>query len=626
MQLDVTAVESTLHVPPSTVAAFNELLAPWADKTISDVLLINPHLVPRENFDKTTACRKGYYAFPPIGLLYVAAAISEVTSELKNADRINVHILDLNFELLKAAQDESFEYECWKNILRGRIDALVSKDARLPIIGISHMFGTTNSIFKDIAQLVRSEYPHLLITTGGVQSTYDFREILQDDLADIVFRKEGEQQVKGLFAYLQTMEGEVPHGLAFKVDERIHEVPVDAASDIGWHRDLSLFYDLIPTNEYSSIGSLSALSRFIGAEKPYATILTSRGCRARCTFCTVRDFNGFGVRQRSVRSVVDEVKHLVLEHGIQQIDWLDDDLLWNEERAIELFRLLAQEVPGIEWSSSNGLIAVSLSDELMHWMIESGMRAFKIGIESGNEEMLTKIKKPTTVGALREKRKLLARYPEVFVSPNFIIGFPGETFGQMLDTFNFACQLQWDWASFFICQPLKGTEMFSAFRELGDQRCAEETFSKTPNPGRSMVHGEFTSFDHADRARGWDVFKLPAELVPSPDQLKEIWFAFNFVANFVRNYNFEETSTSVIVPNPKKLVKWLEAIHDAYPHDASMSAALVKGYRILDDRNRSDFYRSRFDAIVSNSQYWRRRASEFPELLELVQPYTPNFR
>src|SRR5262249_44796879 len=149
----------------------------------------------------------------------------------------------------------------------------------------------------------------------------------------------------------------------------------------------------------------------------------------------------------------------------------------------------------------------------------SGLRAFKIGIETGNEEMLTRIKKPTTLTALRAKRELLARYPDVFVSPNFIIGFPGETFGQMLDTFNFACELQWDWASFFICQPLKGTEMFSAFRELGDERCAEENFSQTPNPGRSMIKGEFPSADHAALARGRRVFNLPLTLVPNQEQL-----------------------------------------------------------------------------------------------------------
>jgi hypothetical protein len=603
----------------STPEAFEKFLAMWAATPVTDVLFINPHLVPVENFDHATARKKGYYAFPPIGLLYLAAAVKDLERVSDGAPSINVQVLDLNFELLRAAQNDSFEYDCWKNIVRSRVDALISPDSPLPVIGISNMFGTTSSIFKEIAQLLRTEYPQLLLTSGGVQSTYDFREILREGLSDIVFRKEGELQVQRLLACMNGRSNELPWGLAFKVDDTIYELPADSSTDVAWDRDISQFYDLIPTHEYSAIGSLSALSRFIGSEKPYATVLTSRGCRARCTFCTVRDFNGFGVRQRSVRSVVDEIKHLVREHGIQQIDWLDDDLLWNEKRAIELFRLLSEEVPNIEWSSSNGLIAVSLSDELMHWMTRSGLRAFKIGIESGNEEMLNRIKKPTTLGALREKRKLLAKYPQVFISPNFIIGFPGETFGQMLDTFNFACELQWDWASFFICQPLKGTEMFSAFCELGDERCAEETFSKTPNPGRSMIKGEFTSAGCATIARGHDIFNLPLDLVPDKDQLKEIWFAFNFNANFIRNVNFESDTRFGITPNSQKLVRWLEAIHDAYPHDASMAAALVKGYTILNDKPMAEYYRNRFDTILRNSPYWRTRVAEFPELLEMAQ-------
>ena len=49
----------------------------------------------------------------------------------------------------------------------------------------------------------------------------------------------------------------------------------------------------------------------------------------------------------------------------------------------------------------------------------------------------------------------------------FIIGFPDETFGQMMDSYDLAVELASDWASFYICQPLKGTEMFSAFQSLG---------------------------------------------------------------------------------------------------------------------------------------------------------------
>jgi len=318
--------------------------------------------------------------------------------------------------------------------------------------------------------------------------------------------------------------------------------------------------------------------------------------------------------------VVDEIKFLLREKGIQQIDWLDDDLLWDPERTVALFKTLAEEIPELEWICNNGLIAAAVTDEIMHWMVKSGLKAFKIGIESGNDQMLTQIKKPTTKPKLRARRALFLQYPHVFVSANFIIGFPKETFAQMMDTFNFANELEWDWSSFYICQPLKGTEMFSAFQAMGDERTEIESYDKTLNPGRAAARGEF-GYQFKDGAAriltGQDIFNLPMEEVPSQDQIKEIWFTFNLVTNFLNNYNFTSRG------NPEKLVRWLESIAYAYPYDASMVAGLARGYRILGDEEKFPLQQKKFKSILSESGYWRRRMQEFPELLEFAEVPVP---
>ena len=65
----------------------------------------------------------------------------------------------------------------------------------------------------------------------------------------------------------------------------------------------------------------------------FATVLSNRGCRAQCTFCSVRNFNGVSVRQRSVESVLDELELLKDRYGIGHFVWLDDDLLKDHRRA-----------------------------------------------------------------------------------------------------------------------------------------------------------------------------------------------------------------------------------------------------------------------------------------------------
>jgi hypothetical protein len=277
---------------------------------------------------------------------------------------------------------------------------------------------------------------------------------------------------------------------------------------------------------------------------------------------------------------------------------------------------LAAQVPNLEWISNNGLIAAAISEEIMEWMVKSGLKAFKIGIESGNDEMLHKIKKPTTKQKLRDARKLFWRYPDVFVSANFIIGFPHETVEQMLDTFNFANELKWDWSSMYICQPLKGTEMFSAFQELGDERTEFENYDKTLNPGRAAAKGEIESHfgdDLKSIATGRDVFQLPKGLVPSQAQIRELWFTFNLVANFIENPNFKKGG------NPEKMVRWFESIAHAYPFDASMSAGTARAYKLLGNREKFKWHRNNFISLLSDSGYWQRRVREFPELLDFSE-------
>jgi radical SAM superfamily enzyme YgiQ (UPF0313 family) len=559
-------------------------------------------MVPEEIFDQTVAKNQGYYAYPPTGLLYIAASAKKANPDL------NVRILDLNYDMMSRGQNEPFDYDFWQETLRQAID-----ECDAPHIGVTCMFGATKPVFLMITRWIKDNYPDLPLFVGGVQATYDYKELLEGGHCDVVFCKESETQFQAFIERCADPASDaVPQGTAFRLDNQVYKLG-EPEPNVPAEWDIRPFYSLIDIENYHKVGSLAAFSRYNGPEKSFATVLSNRGCRARCTFCTVRDFNGFGVRQRPVESVVDEIKFLVREKGIQQIDWLDDDLLWDPERTIDMFKKIATEVPELEWICNNGVIAAAITDEMMYWMVESGMKAFKIGIESGNDKMLHQIKKPTTKRKLRAKRELFKEYNQVFVSANFILGFPNESFGEMMDTYDFANELKWDWASYYICQPLKGTEMFSAFMDLGDDRYEEEGYGKVHNPGAAAPRGEF-GYQFQEGAQiltGRDIFDLPLDLVPGNDQLKEIWFTFNLVSNFLNNPNFAPGG------RPEKIVDWLESIAHAYPYDASMAAALTKGYRLMGQDDRADQHRKKFDDLLIESVYWQRRVKEFPELIDL---------
>ena len=98
-----------------------------------------------------------------------------------------------------------------------------------------------------------------------------------------------------------------------------------------------------------------------GEDVRCSTVLSNRGCVAHCDFCSVREFNGVGVRHRSIDSVIGEIETLRDEYQIKHFVWLDDDLLSNRKRTENLFGEMVKRKLGVTWDASNGVIAACLN-------------------------------------------------------------------------------------------------------------------------------------------------------------------------------------------------------------------------------------------------------------------------
>ena len=262
--------------------------------------------------------------------------------------------------------------------------------------------------------------------------------------SDIVSLNEGELQIRFLADYLASQLGSIAESdNHFSVDPLTLPGGLNLLSSSGsicssgptsqpldFEFDLSSYYKQIDIVNYYKYGNLSAFSNLIkshtGKAQPSAAVQTKRGCRANCAFCTVRTFNGKGLRLRDLSSVINELRFLYQE-GIRHIEWLDDDLLWDPEYNKKLFSTIRDEFPELIHTASNGLIGVAITPELMQIMSDSGLIAFKIGVESGSSNVIKDIRKPTTLWRLLDKSILISKFPHIFFSANFIIGF-WETF------------------------------------------------------------------------------------------------------------------------------------------------------------------------------------------------------
>ena len=567
------------------------------------VLFIQIPQVILDCFNRDIALDRGYYNFPPTGL----QCLYEV---IKNRN-LEIEILDLNCELLKRIHgDPDFQPDHWPAILEENLKAF-----RPDIVGVSCLFDQGIAPMIETMRIVR-ERTDAMVIAGGVIATYEWRSLLERGLCHFVVEGEGENKLNFLLDHLTgENKGWTPTpGIHFGDSNELWETagPPDVVEVKG---NLIESYRLVPIQEYYKYGSLNPFSRREHvARAPFAALQLSRGCRAQCTFCAVRDFNGKGVRSRPVEHIIEEMAFLIEELGVRHFELLDDDPTFYRRQFQELLRAVIERGWDIRWSANNGMIAASIDEETMGLIRDSGCIGFKIGIETGNPDMLRAVKKPATHGKFLKFSKMIEAYSEVFVGGNFIVGLPEERFFQMVDSFKFILDVNLDWAAITACQVLRGASAFSDSGEYFEEQMKTGTVANFI-PTRKSKHGHIETASRV--RRGLDVFRIDPMSVPDADQVKEIWFTFNLLGNYIFNKNLMEGG------KPEKFISWVETVRRAWPTNPYMSLFLSLAYVITGGREKAAKLR-RQTRLNSDDDYWRERFSSFGlQAILDADPQTP---
>ena len=523
----------------------------FKQQPVKKILLVNPPDVDSSVFDFTVAKRGRSNNYPAYGLGVIAKHL-----QLNNFD---VEICNLNHDLLKIVTNcengEKFNYdETWQRILDDYINSF-----KPDMIGVTCIFSVTHSSFVKVCQYTKtSKKPwhsngDIPLVIGGVHVTHDLDSMLKDiPEADYIFLNEAEL---ALTQFLKFVNGETDSTalgqIVFPFKSRALKFlkNVTPQSD-----DLNIIpaFELMDINSHSKVGTLGSWYGFLPEGTPVATVQSNRGCRAACTFCNVRTFHGVGVRQRSVESVLDELTLLKEKHGIKHIIWLDDDLLKNEKRAVELFNGMVQRNLDITWDATNGVIAYSLlKKDVINAAAESGCIGLNIGIESGNPDILFQIKKPGKVETFLKAAEMLYKFPQINSRALFIIGFPNETLRMMFDTIHLAEQMNLDWHNLAILQPWKDTPIYDAMVEeglLGDEEGSlikeEEkgvapyqlgTYSRQRAIEKGLIQQSHFGEKEGINQGFLERIKISnLDEVPDAKYLDDIWFYMNVRLNFAR--------------------------------------------------------------------------------------------
>ena len=112
--------------------------------------------------------------------------------------------------------------------------------------------------------------------------------------------------------------------------------------------------------------------------KPWATVVTSRGCPFHCVFCSIHTIMGRKWRGRSPENVVDEIEQVVQTYHVKQIDFVDDNMTLDRKRMEAICDLIVQRGLNIEWYTPNGVRADGLDEPLLRKMKASGCKKIRI--------------------------------------------------------------------------------------------------------------------------------------------------------------------------------------------------------------------------------------------------------
>ncbi|MEK7630425.1 MAG: radical SAM protein [Patescibacteria group bacterium] len=555
-------------------------------------MLINPPALPAKAFDLSAARKKRYSGFLPYGLAVLARLLREAG--------FAVSVLDLNFFLLATAQrgDEVDVDAVWREELRR---ALLSFDPDL--VGVTCMFTMTHEVFTEVVREVQALGAPVIV--GGVHVTNDTERILRELDGVVASTHEGDVSFPELLAFLNTPDADViPRQIAMVIDGHYWSDDRRALPTSEVVSRVAAL-DLLPVEQYSGVGSIGSFISGLPANTRGAVSLFNRGCRAQCTFCSVRFFNGPSVRSRSVKSVVDEIEWLYHERGVTHITWLDDDLFYG--KVVDLFNEIVRRRIPITWDASNGVIAAALTPEIMAAAAESGCIGLFFGFESGNPQTLREIKKPGTIEQYLRAAELIHLYPHIFTRAFLMIGFPHETLEMMMQTMRFAINMNLDWYNITILQPLPSTPIYKSMLEEG---LLEDLAISGEVKFQVGPFGKQTQIERAEQlnARSFaDEFALlDPQAVPPRDMLSLIWFFINYQVNYARVGR---------VDRPEKLAIMHPFLHDIADrvtenHALAQTAAAEISAKTGDwqdvRRRMADVRR-----ILAESAYWRDKFGAF---------------
>lgn len=386
---------------------------------------------------------------PPVGILYLATVLTENGYEAKVYDAEssfkNSHLEHTEFN--RAKYHESYiknldndAHPAWRSLRD------VLQEHKPDFVGITFLTPAVSSGRK-VARIAKEILPGAVILGGGPHLT-----ILKEKAMRLC--------------------PEIDFGFVGEAEESILEFAKFYRNDENWRNIRGMIYrtgtsivsnaprgrieilDNLPIPQRSLLINQSQYSRFC-----LGSVMASRGCHFSCSFCASRPLWGNKVTIRSARNVLEEIGYLVKQYKILFFRFQDDTFTGDKARAIEFCKLMHKKY-GLRKPKWRCLTNVNCMDEeLLYWLRKGGCRVIDLGVESGSDKILKRIRKNITTKQIKKASEMIKR-KGLWLHALFMVGIPGETEEDVRKTINFIKEIRPDSVGLCTFAPHPGTELF----------------------------------------------------------------------------------------------------------------------------------------------------------------------
>ena len=306
-------------------------------------------------------------------------------------------------------------------IVDGRLEAdpEAAVLAQLPgalCLGVTVLTGAPISDALAISRAAKRARSDLPVVWGGWHPSMFARECLDEPVVDVTVRGQGEETFTEIVRRLgegRTLEGCL--GCTVRLpDGRICENPPRPLAPVDKFRAHD--YGLIPVERYYELKGKRQLD-----------FISSQGCHFRCAFCSDpfvygRKWVGLEPTRMALR-----LKELWDRYHFDDVNFQDETFFTRAPRVKAFADQLVDSGLKITWAATmRADQGVRLPEEVWARCKQSGLRRLLVGVESGSNEMLKRIRKDIKIEQVYEPAERMLKFGLAGHFP-FIVGFPDES-------------------------------------------------------------------------------------------------------------------------------------------------------------------------------------------------------